>query len=92
MTTERNTLKQLIQFDMIKAIEISLEHIERLSERYKNESLHKSFDLEQVSQDAELLKWCSKALFTDTSILSFLKIKPVVHSLLLCCSNCKCES
>ena len=46
MTSEKDTLKQLINFDVIKAMETSSKHIERLTVKYKDESLHKSFELD----------------------------------------------
>ena len=92
MTSEKDTLKQLINFDLIKAVETSLQHIERLTTKYKDESLHKSFKLDQVSQDAELLKWCSKSCLSDMSFMTLIKTKSAVDLLLLACENCQCES
>ena len=60
--------------------------------KYKDESLHKSFELDQVLQDAELLKWCTKSCLSDTSYLMLIKTKPVVDLLLLACESCQCKS
>ena len=59
---DKNTLKEMIRFDMFKAVEMSLKKLKEFEEKYKDESLYKSCKIEDVSHDAELLKWCTKAL------------------------------
>ena len=46
----------------------------------------------QVKQEAELLKWCTKALLADTSYLSLIQAKEVIDMILLSCETCQCDT
>ena len=58
-------LKQLIRFDLKTAISTSKEKIKWLEKKYSDSSSFSIFKAAQLRSDAELLKWCAKALLYE---------------------------
>ena len=87
-------IKRLIRFDVKNAISKSQEHVNELAKKYTGISTHASMiKIDQLRADAELLKWCTKAMLYDIDgIFALNEINPVLKELHYCAKVCSCEA
>ena len=85
-------IKRLIRFDPKTAIERSKEEVKTLAKKL-SDSTDSTIKLEQLMSDAQLLKWCTKALMYEyDGIFALNEIKPVIDSLSACSKKCTSEA
>ena len=85
-------IKRLIRFDTKNAVARSKEQVNILAKKYGDSASHASIDAASVRTDAELLKWCTKALMYEIDGLFALnEINPVIDQLLACSNICVCK-
>ena len=48
--------------------------------------------MDEVAQDAELMKWCTKAFLGDESMIELLHAKKIIDSMLIAAEECHCDT